>query len=987
MSQFQFNPITRQLNLVKDAVDFGAAYKGVFDNGTGYVLGDVVAKSGKLYICVQAGSGHDPATSPAWWDLLEIQGPPGPSGPAGPSGDGGNPTTITTTQMASVTTTQIGFLATSAIGGISHNALGGLTSGHPHTQYALVDAELTTTQLGALTTTQLATLTQTQLGALRMGGASGGANGAFGVVPSPLAGDQDKVLHGDATWRIVNSGDPSTITTTQMASVTTTQIGFLATSAIGGISHNALGGLTSGHPHTQYALVDAALTTTQLGALTTTQLGMLSHDALGGVSGTGTYHLSAGQVASVNNIGTTTAFAALSATAVGALSTTAIGGISHNALGDLTSGNPHTQYALVNAALTTTQLGALTTTQLGTLNQTQLGALKMTGATAGANGAIGFVPAPGAGEQSKVLRGDGIWVMQGGGLTWRGVWDTNVAYSVNDVTSHNGTTYVCIQAADSTIDVPNMATTYWSVFMTQGSPDVTVATPVASASGSIVLDMALGGAFTTTLTENITSVTIFNPPASGVCGTVTWIVTQHASSAKSIVLPSGGSWATGTAPDFATLSARYLLIFKTTNGGANWTVGSLGGGGGVAGLTPGGVVFAGSDGKAAQDAGNLYWDNVNKRFGIGTDIPSGPISVETEIIEINLSAYINDANVVNGYNPYAPTLTSLTNGNTASIDYGYVTVPGAVGLMLYSPATITQLKFYNAYNNSNVTHVKNFKVQYYFGGSWVDANAIGITGGTGSGIDLVGNDSDGWVVVTLSPVYATGVRIYAGSVYAAGTIADVTEMQVWGLIGNPALLHVTSGGSVGIGNASPAAKLDVNNTLDALAMRVYRAGTGTTPIAAFYSDANGTATVQAEILCDGSARNRTNTWGGFSDEKLKENITDATPKLDGLLAVRVRNFNLIGDSLKQIGVIAQELEPIFPGLIIATQDTELIPDPDWVPGEGETEASRPLIRHSLGTFTKSVKYSIFVPMLIKALQELHAMHQDLAARVAALEAS
>ena len=55
---------------------------------------------------------------------------------------------------------------------------------------------------------------------------------------------------------------------------------------------------------------------------------------------------------------------------------------------------------------------------------------------------------------------------------------------------------------------------------------------------------------------------------------------------------------------------------------------------------------------------------------------------------------------------------------------------------------------------------------------------------------------------------------------------------------------------------------------------------------------------------------------------MKENIVDVSPKLQDLLKVRVVNYNLIGlsNTHKNIGVIAQELETIFPNLV-----TELEP--------------------------------------------------------------
>ena len=72
-----------------------------------------------------------------------------------------------------------------------------------------------------------------------------------------------------------------------------------------------------------------------------------------------------------------------------------------------------------------------------------------------------------------------------------------------------------------------------------------------------------------------------------------------------------------------------------------------------------------------------------------------------------------------------------------------------------------------------------------------------------------------------------------------------------------------------------------------------------------------------------------------------------------MMQVRIRNYNLIGNTTKQIGVVAQELETVFPGMIDETPDRD---------AEG----------NDLGTTTKSVKYSVFVPMLIKAIQELKA---------------
>lgn len=147
----------------------------------------------------------------------------------------------------------------------------------------------------------------------------------------------------------------------------------------------------------------------------------------------------------------------------------------------------------------------------------------------------------------------------------------------------------------------------------------------------------------------------------------------------------------------------------------------------------------------------------------------------------------------------------------------------------------------------------------------------------------------------------------------------------------------------------------------------YRATT-TTSNAVFLvsSDVGGTATVNFKVLANGNVQNTNNSYGAISDAKLKENVADATPKLEKLNQVRVVNFNMIGDEQKQIGVIAQEIEQIFPSMVEESPDRDM---------EG----------NDLGTVTKSVKYSVFVPMLIKAIQEQQTIIESLTARVSALE--
>jgi hypothetical protein len=160
----------------------------------------------------------------------------------------------------------------------------------------------------------------------------------------------------------------------------------------------------------------------------------------------------------------------------------------------------------------------------------------------------------------------------------------------------------------------------------------------------------------------------------------------------------------------------------------------------------------------------------------------------------------------------------------------------------------------------------------------------------------------------------------------------------------------------------------------------------------FFSAFDSAASVTRFVVHDdGDVENINNAYGALSDVKLKENIADASPKLDDLLKVKIRSYNLIENGFKQIGVIAQELEEVFPSMITEKADFKEVEVPQL--GENGQEAldenGEVVItkeRIELGTTTKSVKYSVFVPMLIKAMQEQQEIINGLKSRIETLEA-
>ena len=121
----------------------------------------------------------------------------------------------------------------------------------------------------------------------------------------------------------------------------------------------------------------------------------------------------------------------------------------------------------------------------------------------------------------------------------------------------------------------------------------------------------------------------------------------------------------------------------------------------------------------------------------------------------------------------------------------------------------------------------------------------------------------------------------------------------------------------------------------------------------------------AIIYGDGDIKNTNNSYGQISDQTLKQDIVDAASQWDDIKQVRVRKFRFKDNPTAplQIGVIAQELETISPGLVKEVYEN------------GED-----------GNKVKSVKYSVLYMKAIKALQEAMAKIETLETKVAALEA-
>ena len=218
--------------------------------------------------------------------------------------------------------------------------------------------------------------------------------------------------------------------------------------------------------------------------------------------------------------------------------------------------------------------------------------------------------------------------------------------------------------------------------------------------------------------------------------------------------------------------------------------------------------------------------------------------------------------------------------------------------------------------------------------------------------------------LNLDSAGTTGIRVPSANTISFHT-AGTEDMQI------------DATGNVGINTSSPAHKLDVQSNFEGAIVRILnnRDTTGSFGIKVTLGSSGGAGTT-------GSAHFHGNTnavgnWYLFgngttsysSDQRLKKNIESARDGyLEDLCRLRVVKYNWnasLQDAPKELGLIAQEVEQVFPGLV--QDDANPVTEGD-------------------DTTYKQLKQSVLPFMLLKAIQEQQAIISDLKARIEALEA-
>ena len=144
----------------------------------------------------------------------------------------------------------------------------------------------------------------------------------------------------------------------------------------------------------------------------------------------------------------------------------------------------------------------------------------------------------------------------------------------NALVRFDGTTGTSIKNSGWLLDNSNVLNAQDAVLQRPEIKDYaeTRATPSSSA-GTLTLDMTTANVFEVTLTENVTTLTLSNPPATGKAGSLTLILKQDATGSRTFAWPAAVKSAGGTDPVISSAAnAIDIYTLLTTDAGTTWYV-------------------------------------------------------------------------------------------------------------------------------------------------------------------------------------------------------------------------------------------------------------------------------------------------------------------------------------------------------------------------------------------------------------------------------
>jgi hypothetical protein len=402
----------------------------------------------------------------------------------------------------------------------------------------------------------------------------------------------------------------------------------------------------------------------------------------------------------------------------------------------------------------------------------------------------------------------------------------------------------------------------------------------------------------------------------------------------------------------ATLGGQVNLVGPNTASTLNINVPAFAGTlASLASVTTNGVNYVNSSGQPTSGS-SFVFDGTN--VGIGTSSPSAKLDVRGGIstgYSSGQGVYYYNSDGTNSYEIYNAGATGAGNPILSFYQIGTgermrIDSSGNVGIgVTPSPwvSTWSALQVKNAF-------IAGFSNRIYVGAnSYFDGS------------------NNRYIATDFATRYYQVNGVHAWEIAASGTAGNAitfTQAMTLDLSGN-LLVGTTSSqtnasGITTVGANANSYQCVAQNTSGTSGSAVYKAqlsnASATTSSYFFFYATNGAGSTYT-LRADGSS-----TFS--SDQTLKKNIVDSRGYLEDLMKLRPVKYHWKtqedSDPEKWLGLIAQEVEQVFPALVCEDKAEE-----------GETP-------------TKAVKYSVLPMMMLKAIQEMKAIIDTQASTITTL---
>ena len=415
---------------------------------------------------------------------------------------------------------------------------------------------------------------------------------------------------------------------------------------------------------------------------------------------------------------------------------------------------------------------------------------------------------------------------------------------------------------------------------------------------------------------------------------------------------------------------------------------------------------------------NLDLDTVDGIFsaaGNGTSVGLNVGSGKTLSVT-GTANFTTDINVnANGVNPNKIKLYSGNAGKYVSLS-AWEDVDAVVDLQFTGDGNNGQFLRTDGSGRLSFATV-DLSANNYFASSGLSNHDLGIglhlkTGSAGF-ISTITNDqqlvienSGNTGIYLLNPNTHNGaIRFSSSNAYVNGKIEyqHSNNSMRFSTNGSNERMIIHSDGDVSIGTTSNEARLDTRYNANASGFQIHNQKTSgcnsSTKVAVIQGDQDSSGSYDLihgrnggghvfNVADSGNVQNSNNSYGSLSDERIKQNISDASSQWEDIKALKIKNYKLKklvnrdGETAtSHLGVIAQDLETSnMKGLV-----EEVSPTKEDVALHSDFGSIDENGVFTEGQKIKSVKYSVLYMKSIKALQEAIERIETLEERIIALE--